>query len=99
MFKNQIYLSCLVVIGALVGQAPALAATPTAPGSSLSTPAATEAATPAAQPATPRPATPARRSHLRFKSVDGSCSCTCASGGTSEQEIQQAQVNRQRTLN
>ncbi|MGE0355995.1 MAG: hypothetical protein AB7P08_03675 [Burkholderiales bacterium] len=39
---------------------------------------------------------PPKSSRLRFRSADGTCACTCASGGTSEDEIRKAQEARER---
>ena len=40
--------------------------------------------------AKPKPRPP----RLKFRSSDGTCACTCASGGTSEADIQKAQEAR-----
>lgn len=39
---------------------------------------------------------PPRSSRLKFRSADGTCACTCASGGTSEEDIRKAQEARER---
>ncbi len=39
----------------------------------------------------PQPRTP----RLKFRGSDGTCGCTCASGGTSEADIQKAQEARE----
>jgi hypothetical protein len=38
-----------------------------------------------------------RSSRLRFRSADGTCSCTCPRGGITEEEIRKAQQARERT--
>lgn len=38
----------------------------------------------------------AKTPRLRFRTADGTCACTCASGGTSEADIQKAQEARER---
>ncbi len=35
---------------------------------------------------------PSRKSRLKFRTADGTCACTCASGGISESAIQQAEA-------
>jgi hypothetical protein len=37
-----------------------------------------------------------KSSRLRFRSADGTCSCTCARGGITEEEIRKAQQARER---
>jgi hypothetical protein len=37
-----------------------------------------------------------KKGRLRFRTTDGTCACTCASGGTSEQAIQKSQEARER---
>ena len=75
-------------------QAPTAAAE--SPG--RSTAAAGERASEAVAAADPKAADRqgARKSRLRFKTVDGTCACTCASGGISEEEIRKAHEARER---
>jgi hypothetical protein len=37
-----------------------------------------------------------KSSRLRFRSADGTCSCTCARGGITEEEIRKAEQARER---
>ena len=38
----------------------------------------------------------AKKPRLRFRTTDGTCACTCASGGMSEADIRKAQEERER---
>ena len=37
-----------------------------------------------------------RKSRLKFRGPDGTCACTCASGGITEEQIRKAQETRER---
>lgn len=37
------------------------------------------------------------KSRLKYRGADGTCSCTCASGGITEEQIRKAQEARERT--
>lgn len=39
---------------------------------------------------------PGQKSRLKFRGPDGTCACTCASGGITEEQIRKAQEERDR---
>jgi hypothetical protein len=73
----------------------ALAATMAADGAQTQSPPAKASSSPAAVTAgNDAGVAAAKKSRLRFRTADGTCGCTCASGGTSEADIRKAEAAR-----
>lgn len=89
MIKTIAWVSCCLCAAALEASGADKSA-PAAPAAERFTWGATKPA------AGPDSAGAPKKSRLKYRTADGTCACTCASGGTTEEEIRKAEEARER---